>query len=95
LEKTFILVKPDGVQRGLMGEVIRRLEQRGLKMVAAKFQSVSKSLAEKHYAVHKGKPFWKAPMPLRQCGRRWVRPAQRKQHLDPFGTTLGSKWVGI
>jgi nucleoside-diphosphate kinase len=58
LEKTFILVKPDGVQRGLMGEVIRRLEQRGLKMVAAKFQSVSKSLAEKHYAVHKGKPFY-------------------------------------
>jgi nucleoside-diphosphate kinase len=58
LEQTFILVKPDGVQRGLMGEVIRRLEQRGLKMVAAKFQSVPKTLAEKHYAIHKGKPFY-------------------------------------
>jgi nucleoside-diphosphate kinase len=58
LEKTFVLVKPDGVQRGLMGEIIRRLEQRGLKMVAAKFQSVTKSLAEKHYAIHKGKPFY-------------------------------------
>jgi nucleoside-diphosphate kinase len=58
LEQTFILVKPDGVQRGLMGEVIRRLEQRGLKMVAAKFQSIPKSLAEEHYAIHEGKPFY-------------------------------------
>jgi nucleoside-diphosphate kinase len=58
LEQTFILVKPDGVQRGLMGEVIRRLEQRGLKMVAAKFKLVSKSLAEEHYAIHQGKPFY-------------------------------------
>lgn len=58
MEQTFILVKPDGVQRGLMGEVIRRLEQRGLKMVAAKFQSVPQSLAEEHYAVHQGKPFY-------------------------------------
>ena len=58
MEQTFILVKPDGVQRGLMGEVIRRLEQRGLKMVAAKFQSVPDPLAEEHYAVHKGKPFY-------------------------------------
>ncbi len=58
MEQTFILVKPDGVQRGLMGEVIRRLEQRGLKMVAAKFKLVSKSLAEEHYAIHQGKPFY-------------------------------------
>jgi nucleoside-diphosphate kinase len=58
LEQTFILVKPDGVQRGLMGEVIRRLEQRGLKMVAARFQAVPKPLAEEHYSVHKGKPFY-------------------------------------
>jgi nucleoside-diphosphate kinase len=52
LEQTLILVKPDGIQRGLMGEVIRRLEQRGLKMVAARFQAVPKPLAEEHYAVH-------------------------------------------
>jgi nucleoside-diphosphate kinase len=58
LEQTFVLVKPDGVQRGLMGEVMQRLERRGLKLVAAKFQSVSRALAEEHYAVHKGKPFY-------------------------------------
>jgi len=58
VEKTFVLVKPDGVQRGLIGEVIRRLEQRGLRLVAAKFMQVSKELAETHYAIHKGKPFY-------------------------------------
>jgi nucleoside-diphosphate kinase len=52
------LVKPDGVQRGLMGVVITRLEQRGLRLVAAKFMQVSRELAETHYAIHKGKPFY-------------------------------------
>jgi nucleoside-diphosphate kinase len=58
MEKTLVLVKPDGVQRGLMGEVIARLERRGLRLVAAKFLQVSQELAETHYAVHKGKPFY-------------------------------------
>lgn len=58
MEQTFVMVKPDGVQRGLIGEVIARLERRGLKLVAAKFMQVSRELAETHYAVHKGKPFY-------------------------------------
>jgi nucleoside-diphosphate kinase len=58
LERTLVLIKPDGVQRGLVGEIIRRLEQRGLKLVAAKFLKVPVELAEKHYAIHKGKPFY-------------------------------------
>lgn len=58
MEKTFVMVKPDGVERGLIGEVISRLERRGLKLSAAKFMWVSQGLAEKHYAVHKGKPFY-------------------------------------
>ncbi|NMB53370.1 MAG: nucleoside-diphosphate kinase [Leptolinea sp.] len=58
MERTFVLVKPDGVQRGLIGEIIARLEKRGLKLVAAKFLQVSNDLAEKHYAVHKGKEFY-------------------------------------
>lgn len=60
MEKTLVLVKPDGVQRGLIGEVIKRLERRGLKLVAAKFISVSRELAETHYSIHKGKPFYEA-----------------------------------
>lgn len=58
MERTLVLVKPDGVQRGLIGEVIARLERRGLRMVAAKFMDVKKELAETHYAIHKGKPFY-------------------------------------
>lgn len=58
LERTLVLVKPDGVQRGLVGEVISRLERRGLRLVAAKFLNVSRKLAETHYAVHEGKPFY-------------------------------------
>jgi nucleoside-diphosphate kinase len=58
LERTLVLVKPDGVQRGLMGEVVSRLERRGLRLVGAKFLRVSKGLAETHYAIHKGKPFY-------------------------------------
>ena len=58
MERTLVLVKPDGVQRALIGEVISRLERRGLRMVAAKFMAVSKELAETHYAIHKGKPFY-------------------------------------
>jgi nucleoside-diphosphate kinase len=62
MEKTLVLVKPDGVQRGLIGEVILRLERRGLKLVAARFLAVSNELAEKHYAVHKGKNFYESLM---------------------------------
>ena len=60
MEKTLVLVKPDGVQRGLIGEVIRRLERRGLRLIGGKFIQVSKELAEEHYGIHKGKPFYSA-----------------------------------
>lgn len=58
-ERTFVMIKPDAVQRGFIGEIINRFEKKGLKIVAMKFVSVSKELAEKHYGIHKGKPFFK------------------------------------
>ena len=58
MERSLVLVKPDGVQRALVGEVISRLERRGLRLVAAKFMEVGKDLAETHYAIHKDKPFY-------------------------------------
>jgi nucleoside-diphosphate kinase len=58
VERSLVLVKPDGVQRALVGEVISRLERRGLRLVGAKFMQVSRELAETHYAIHKGKPFY-------------------------------------
>lgn len=58
MERTLIILKPDAVQRGLVGESIRRFEQRGLRLIAMKFVKVERVLAEKHYAVHAGKPFF-------------------------------------
>ena len=58
MEKTLILVKPDGVQRGLAGEIIGRFERRGLKLVGMKFMQMSHALAEQHYGVHKERPFY-------------------------------------
>jgi nucleoside-diphosphate kinase len=58
MERTLIIVKPEGVQRGLVGNVISRLEQRGLKLVGLKLIHITPELAEKHYGVHKGKPFF-------------------------------------
>lgn len=58
MERTLILVKPDGVHRGLIGQIINRFEARGLKLVGMKFVQMSEELAANHYAVHKGKPFY-------------------------------------
>jgi len=60
MERSLVLVKPDAVQRGLIGEVILRLERRGLRLVAAKFINVSQELARTHYAIHLGKPFYES-----------------------------------
>jgi len=58
MDRTLVIVKPDGVQRGLIGQVIQRLERRGLKLAGMKFMQITPELASRHYAVHKGKPFY-------------------------------------
>jgi nucleoside-diphosphate kinase len=58
VERTFVMVKPDGVQRGLVGEILRRLEGRGLRLVGLRLLRVSPELAARHYAEHRGKPFY-------------------------------------
>jgi len=58
MERTFVMIKPDGVQRSLVGEIISRFEQRGLKIVGLKMVQVSETLARQHYAVHEGRPFF-------------------------------------
>jgi len=57
-ERTLIIVKPDGIQRHLAGEIISRFERKGFKLVAAKFMQIPEAVAREHYAVHKGKPFF-------------------------------------
>jgi nucleoside-diphosphate kinase len=60
VERTLVLVKPDGVRRGLVGEILARFERKGLKILAAKTLRVTPELAQRHYAEHQGKPFYPA-----------------------------------
>ncbi len=60
MERTYLMVKPDGVQRGLTGEIISRLEKKGFKIAALKMLRISRELAEKHYGEHLGKPFFES-----------------------------------
>lgn len=58
MERTYVMVKPDGVQRGLVGEVISRVERRGLKIIALRMNTITKDMAKEHYAEHAQKPFF-------------------------------------
>jgi len=58
METTLLFIKPDGVQRGLVGRIISRFEDKGLQIVGMKMMLLTRALAEKHYSVHKGKPFY-------------------------------------
>ncbi|ENH97340.1 multifunctional nucleoside diphosphate kinase/apyrimidinic endonuclease/3'-phosphodiesterase [Gracilibacillus halophilus YIM-C55.5] len=58
MEQTFVMVKPDGVQRNLIGEIVSRFEQKGYQLIGAKFMQISEPLAKTHYAEHQGKPFF-------------------------------------
>ena len=58
MERTLVLIKPDGVQRGLVGEIVGRFERKGLKLIGLRMLDVSRALAERHYAVHAGKHFY-------------------------------------
>ncbi len=60
MEQTLIIVKPDGVQRGLMGEILARFERKGFRIVALKLARIDRATAERHYAVHKGKFFYES-----------------------------------
>jgi nucleoside-diphosphate kinase len=58
MERTFVAIKPDAVQRNLIGEIVQRFEKKGIKIIGLKLMNVSVELASKHYAEHKGKPFY-------------------------------------
>ncbi len=58
MERTLVILKPDAVQRGLIGQITARLEQRGIKLVGMRLIQIDQALAARHYAVHKGKPFY-------------------------------------
>jgi nucleoside-diphosphate kinase len=68
MQRTLILLKPDAVQRRLVGSLIQRFEQKGLRLVGLKMVQASRDLAEKHYAIHKGKPFYESLLKFLAAG---------------------------
>lgn len=90
MERSLFIVKPDAVQRGLTGEIIARLERRGLKLIGAKFMLVSPELAERHYAIHKGKPFYEGLVQYITSAPVMVMVWEGKNAIQAVRQTMGS-----
>ena len=90
MERTLILVKPDGVQRGLMGEIVRRFERRGLKLAGMKFIQMSMELAQQHYDVHKERPFFKDLVSYITSGPVLAMVWEGEHAIDVARSTIGS-----
>jgi len=90
LERSLVILKPDGVQRGLMGEVITRLECRGLRLAAMKFMSVGQELAARHYAIHKGKPFYESLIHYITSGPVVVMAWEGSKAIEAIRQTVGA-----
>lgn len=90
MERTLIIVKPDGVQRALIGEILGRFEKRGLKLVALKLMQIDRALAEQHYAVHQGKPFYEGLVSYITSGPVVAAVLEGPSAVDAVRTTLGA-----
>ena len=92
-DRTLIIIKPDGVQRHLMGRIITRFEEKGFKLIAAKFMQITEDLARQHYGVHEGKPFFEgvikyissSPVMLMVWEAEGIIPMARKMMGSTFG----------
>ncbi len=90
MERTLIIVKPEGVQRGLIGNVPARFEQRGLKLVGLKLIQITPELAEEHYGVHKGKPFYAGLVKHITSGPVVVGVIEGPKAISVVRTTMGA-----
>ncbi len=90
MERTLVILKPDAVQRGLIGQITARLEQRGLKLVGMKFIQIDDELAARHYAVHKGKPFYAGLLQYITSSPVVVQVWEGKRAIDTVRRTCGS-----
>jgi nucleoside-diphosphate kinase len=90
VERTLIIVKPDAVQRGLTGEIIKRFEQRGLRIVGMKFMQVSEELARRHYGEHEGKPFFAGLVEYITSSPVVVIALEGPDAIQSARTTIGS-----
>lgn len=90
MERTLILVKPDGVQRALIGDIISRFERRGLKLIGMKLMQVTPELAAEHYAEHRGKPFYAGLTEYITGGPVVAMVWEGKNAIDTARTTIGA-----
>ena len=90
MERTLVILKPDAVQRGLIGQITARLEQRGLKLVGMKFIQIDNDLAARHYAVHKGKPFYAGLIAYITSSPVVVQVWEGKRAIDTVRRTCGA-----
>jgi len=90
MEKTFVMIKPEGLQRGVAGEIIARLENKGLKMVAMKMLVISEDLAKRHYGEHIGKPFFENLVKYITCGPVIAMVLEGKNAVSTVRAMMGS-----
>lgn len=89
MERTFVMIKPDGVQRCLVGEIISRLERKGLKIVAMKMMKIDRDLAKKHYQEHRGKKFFESLVSYVTSGPVVAMVVEGKNAIKVVRTLVG------
>jgi nucleoside-diphosphate kinase len=89
-ERTLVLIKPDGVSRGLVGEVITRIERKGLTLAALELRGVDRSLAEQHYAEHAGKPFFESLLEFITSGPLVAAIVEGERAIEAFRQLAGA-----
>jgi nucleoside-diphosphate kinase len=90
MERTLVIIKPDGVQRGLIGPILTRLERRGLRFAAMKLIQIAPELAARHYAIHKGKPFYDGLIGFITSGPVVVAVIEGNNAIDIVRKTMGA-----
>jgi nucleoside-diphosphate kinase len=90
VERTLVIIKPDGVQRGLIGPIITRIERRGLKIAAIKMIQMDYDLAKRHYAVHEGKPFYERLLEYITSAPVVVMVVEGKEAIEIVRRTMGA-----
>ena len=90
MERTLVIIKPDGVQRALVGDIVSRFERRGLRLAAMKLMQMSLELAQRHYAVHEGKPFYESLLQYITSGPVVVMVLEGRDVIETVRLTMGA-----
>ena len=90
MERTLVIIKPDGVQRGLVGPILTRLERRGLRLAAMKLMQITPELASRHYKIHQGKPFYEPLVEFITSGPVVVAVIEGTGAIDTVRKTMGA-----